>query len=278
MKLTVLIDNNTLTDRYFIGEAGISFFIESEGIKLLFDAGYSDAFIQNASKMNLDLLDLNYIVLSHGHLDHSWGLEPLSRRYMEAKIEGQINKISKLVAHPLIFEAKSIDETPIGMNLSQEFIEDIFTLNLSKDPIWLTEKLVFLGEIPRKFKFEAQDPIGVRKSNNLEVEDYLLDDSALAFISADGLVIVTGCSHSGICNIVEYAKQITKVNEVSEIIGGFHLLDPGAKQMEETKDYLSKLDLTALYPCHCTDLKSKFELAKIVEIKEVGVGLHLEFN
>ncbi|WP_018248398.1 MBL fold metallo-hydrolase [Orenia marismortui] len=278
MKLTVLIDNNTLTDRYFIGEPGISFFIESEGIKLLFDTGYSDAFIQNASKMNLDLLDINYIVLSHGHLDHSWGLEPLSRRYMEAEIEGQINKIPKLIGHPLIFEAKSIAGTPIGMNLSQEFLEDIFTLKLSKDPIWLTEKLVFLGEIPRKFKFEAQDPIGVRKSSNLEVEDYLLDDSALAFISADGLVIITGCSHSGICNIIEYAKEITKVNEVSEIIGGFHLLDPEAKKMEETKDYLAKLDLTALYPCHCTDLKSKFELAKIVEIKEVGVGLHLEFN
>jgi len=278
VKLTVLIDNNTLTDRYFIGEPGISFYIESEGVKLLFDAGYSDVFIQNATKMNLDLLDVDYIVLSHGHLDHTWGLEPLVRKYIESEIEGEVIKSPQLIAHPLVFQPKYVDNTPIGANLSEEFIESVFSLKLSKEPIWLTDKLFFLGEIPLEFKFEENNPIGTRKSADLEVDDYLLDDSSLVFISTEGLVIITGCSHAGICNIVEQAKKLTGVEEVSEIIGGFHLLNPSFERLEKTKEYIAKLNLRGLYPCHCTDLQSKIELAQVAKVREVGVGLELVFD
>jgi len=87
MKLTVLVDNNTLIDHYFLGEPGISFLIQDQDKQILFDVGYSDAFIQNAEKMKFDLLQSDYIVLSHGHLDHTWGLDPLIKLYSEAKIE-----------------------------------------------------------------------------------------------------------------------------------------------------------------------------------------------
>ena len=87
MKLTVLVDNNTLIDRYFLAEPGLSFLLEDSGTRVLFDIGYSDIFLKNARKMGLSLLDLNYVVLSHGHLDHSWGLEPLVRLFLEAGIE-----------------------------------------------------------------------------------------------------------------------------------------------------------------------------------------------
>ena len=277
MRLLVLIDNNTLIDKYFIAEPGISFFIEDEGIKLLFDTGYSNAFIQNANKLNLNLLDLDYIVLSHGHLDHSWGLEPLIRIYIENKILGLNNKITNLIGHPDIFEQKYINNTPIGMNLSKKFVKNTFSLKLSKKPIWITDKLIFLGEIPRNYKFEGNLPIGIKKLGDIEVEDYVIDDSALVYISKAGLVIITGCSHSGICNIVEYAREVTSVNKVKNIIGGFHLLNPEMKRIEETKKYVSQLNLKSMYPCHCTDLISKIELAKITEVKEVGVGLQLEF-
>src|SRR5690554_4808165 len=277
MKLSVLMDNNTYIDRYYIGEPGLSYFIESDDKKILFDTGYSDAFMQNAIKMGIDLLEIDHVVISHGHIDHTWGLEPLSRKFVERKYEGKVNKRPQLVAHPNIFEEKYLDKTPLGMNLSKEFLVNIFTLKLSKDPVWITDKLVFLGEIPHKFKFEVEIPIGVRRVDNMEVDDYLLDDSAFAFVSKDGLVVITGCSHAGICNIVEHAKEVTGINKVSQIIGGFHLLNPKAERMEKTKNYMSELNLKTMYPCHCTDLKSKFELAKIVEVKEVGVGLQIEF-
>lgn len=279
MKLTVLIDNNTLIDRYYIGEPGVAYFIEVDGIKILFDTGYSDAFIKNAAKMKIDILDIDYIVLSHGHNDHTWGLEPFIRKYIEEGIENESKKPKALIAHPFVFDQK-YDENRniIGMNLSGKFIEDIFTLKLSKKPIWITDKLVFLGEIPRIFEFEGKEAIGIRRTKQLEEKDYLLDDSAVAYLSDSGLVIITGCSHSGICNITEYAKKVTGISKVSDIIGGFHLLNPECQQLEGTRDYLAALNLRGLYPCHCTDLHSKIELAKKNDIKEVGVGLQIDFD
>jgi len=77
MKLRVLVDNNTLTDRPFVGEPALAHFIEAEGKKILFDVRYSDVFVTNAGKLHIDLLDVDFVELSHGHLDHTWGSSPL---------------------------------------------------------------------------------------------------------------------------------------------------------------------------------------------------------
>lgn len=87
MQITVLVDNNTIIDRYLLGEPGVSFFIREGGKNILFDVGYSDIFISNARKLGISLYDLNYVSISHGHIDHTWGLEPMIRMYSEAKIE-----------------------------------------------------------------------------------------------------------------------------------------------------------------------------------------------
>ena len=70
-----------MIDRYFLGEPGVSYLIQDEGREILFDVGYSDVFIKNAQKMNIHLRNLNFIVLSHGHLDHTWGLVTLIKLY-----------------------------------------------------------------------------------------------------------------------------------------------------------------------------------------------------
>lgn len=208
MKLTVLVDNNTLIDRYFYGEPGVSYFIADEGKRILFDVGYSDAFIRNVQKMNIDLLNIDFLVLSHGHLDHTWGLEPLIKLYTEAIIEKIDYKKPTLVAHPLAFLTKTVNGLgEIGSIISEEKLSEHFKLKSSKDPVWLTEKLVFLGEIERKNDFEAKSPIGKVVKPNFEEDDYLMDDSALAYKSPRGLVIITSCSHAGICNIVRICKE-----------------------------------------------------------------------
>ena len=99
--MTVLMDNNTLIDRYFLAEPGVSYLIEVDGKKILFDVGYSGAFITNARKLAIDLLDVGFVVLSHAHLDHTWGLIPLVRLYTEALIEGLPYKKPTLVTHPM---------------------------------------------------------------------------------------------------------------------------------------------------------------------------------
>jgi 7,8-dihydropterin-6-yl-methyl-4-(beta-D-ribofuranosyl)aminobenzene 5'-phosphate synthase len=278
LKLTVLVENNTLIDRYFKGEPGVSYYIEADGKKILFDFGYSDLFIENAKKMDIDLLDLDYLVLSHSHLDHSWGLPHLIQLYTEAQIENKEHKKPEFITHPETFTARKVGGIDqIGTLLSKERTAYHFDLNLSRDYVFLTENLVFLGEIERRNDFEAQKPIGKVIKNGNEDDDYIIEDSALAYNGPGGLVIITGCSHAGICNIIEKAKEIFDENRVEDIIGGFHLQNPSQKQLKGTKDYLKKLEPAAVHASHCTDLKSKIKLAEIVDIKEVGVGLELNY-
>jgi 7,8-dihydropterin-6-yl-methyl-4-(beta-D-ribofuranosyl)aminobenzene 5'-phosphate synthase len=280
MKLTVLVDNNTLTDHYLTGEPGLSFLIETGGRKILFDTGYSDAFIQNAHKTGNSLLDLDYIVLSHGHLDHTGGLVHLVKHFSEAETEKRQKKNPELVAHPWCFYPKPKPPlTNSGSLLTEAEAGLRFPLKLSQSPLWLTGNLVFLGEIERTFDFERTDP-GKRKivmPDGRTRPDHLLDDSALACRTPDGLVIVTGCSHAGICNIVEYARKVCGDNRVCDIIGGLHLQDPGAERLEKTCRYLGSLELIALHACHCTSLSAKIALAGYCPVQEVGTGMMIEW-
>ncbi len=277
MRITVLVDNNTLIDRYFLGEPGVSFFIQEEGRNILFDTGYSDIFISNAHKLGIDLHALDYVAVSHGHNDHTWGLMPLIKLHTEARGEGMKLRKPVLLAHEQAFESKYCGDEMIGSLVTAKTLEGYFDMKLGREPFWITERLVFLGEIERSNSFENKKPVGKRINNGVEEEDFLMDDTALAYKGEDGLVIITGCSHSGICNIIEHAKKLCKDNRVIDVIGGFHLLEPDRGQLENTKNYIKQAGVRELHACHCTDLHSKLALAGAAAIKEVGVGLVLEY-
>lgn len=278
MELTVLVDNNTLIDRYLLGEPGISYLMEERGLRILFDVGYSDAFMINARKLGLDLLNLDYLTLSHGHLDHTWGLDPLARALTEALIEGQTCKRPTLIAHPDVFATKTVMGLPeIGSMISRDKLARHMDLQLSASPVWITDHLVFLGEIPRIFPFEDAR-LGEVCKNGAMVPDDLLDDSSLVYMAEQGLVIITGCAHAGICNTIEYAKKVCHSKQIFDVIGGFHLQNPSTTRMEQTTGYLAAQGLSSIHPCHCTDLGSKIALSRALQVHEVGSGLHLSFS
>ncbi len=279
MKLSVLVDNNTLIDRYFQGEPGVSYLIESEEAKILFDVGYSDLFLRNARSMDLDLMDVDYIALSHGHLDHTWGLEPLLRMHTEAAFEGRQPKRPSLVAHPHALLPRFIEGLgQIGLSIDPKRLEGAMDIHLTTGPVWLTDKLVFLGQIPVTNDFEPRRVLGKLAIEGGLIDDRLLDDTALAYRGEGGIVIITGCSHSGICNIADYARQICNEDRVVDIIGGLHLLSPSPDLLAKTASHLRELRLDALFACHCTDLESKIALAGSVPLREVGVGLSLVYR
>ncbi len=278
MELTVLVDNNTLIDRYLLGEPGLSFYLRDGASRVLFDCGYSDVVRTNAARLDIDLRRLDAVVLSHGHLDHTWGLAALLALFTEAAGEGRPASRPRLAAHPQALDPRrAADGSAIGALLSPAVLSEFFDLTLTPKPVWLTDRLVLLGEIPRRLAFEAIEAMGQRQTPAGLVPDHLPDDTALAYRGREGLVIVTGCSHAGICNIVAQAREVTGESRLAAIIGGLHLLDPAPDRMAATVDFLRDAGTAALYPCHCTSLAAKMALVRAAPVFEVGVGLKLEF-
>ena len=250
MKITVLVENNSRINNYLIAEPAFSLFLEHENKKILFDTGYSDAFIQNSKKLNIDLNKITDIVLSHGHDDHTGGLKFLNI----------IDKNITFIAHPNLFDEKlEPDGTFYGCPLTKEELNFKFNLNLTKKPYYITSDLLFLGEI----------------KNNKSKD---IDDSALVCIINNELLIITGCSHSGIINVINYAKEITGLNKIFGILGGMHLIRESEDEIKKISEFFKKENIKYLAPCHCCDLKSKIILAQNNKIENICTGDVIEFN
>lgn len=268
MKLKVLVDNNTYIDQYYYGEPAVSYYIEDEDTRLLLDVGYSDLFIKNSNALGVDLESVTTIVISHGHDDHTRGL----KYYFEQKHKNNIS----IIAHPDAFKEKIVGNLKICSPILEEELKEKCNLILSKKPINVSKNITFLGEIPKTNHFEDRRPIGKQIVGKTLVDDYVRDDTALVYKSENGIYIITGCSHSGVCNIIEYAKEVCKDNRVLGVIGGFHLFEV-TEQVNKTIDYLKQNNLKELYPCHCTSFAVKAEIHKALPVKEVGVGLEINW-
>jgi 7,8-dihydropterin-6-yl-methyl-4-(beta-D-ribofuranosyl)aminobenzene 5'-phosphate synthase len=276
MKITVLVDNNTLIDHYFIGEPAASYFIEADGKRILFDVGYSDAFVKNAQKLKIDLLDLDYLVLSHGHLDHMWGLDALLRMYSEASLEGLKVRKPTVIAHPKTFFFRPRAWLGgSGSLVSQERVSRYFDIQQITEPTWLTDRLVCLPNIPKSNDFELQTPFKQIRIDGKDVDDYVEDEIAIAYKLSTGLVISNPCSHRGICNTIEYAKTVCKDDRIADVVCGFHLQNPDKQVLDGAVAYFAKNNPAVLHPGHCTDLRSKVALSSVAKLEEMGSGLQL---
>lgn len=263
MELAVLVDNNTHLGNCLISEHGLSFLIKDGDKQILFDCGSTDAFIKNAYKMNLDLEHITDIVLSHSHKDHVGGFVKLRALYKNFTQIGLEIGSKNVITHPDVFNdelASNITDEASDSNLyfSKKDIENFFNLNLTKNPFEITPKLVYLGEIPIKYGSVKRD--------------YSPDETALAYKSKEGLIIISGCSHSGVENIVEQACSVTGETRIHTIIGGFYLINRDGDDINNLGRYLQQKGVKLIYPCHCTDLESKIILSKFVMIKEVSTG------
>ncbi len=263
LTLSVLCDNNTIIDRYYYGEPAVSYLLEIDGARILFDTGYSDVFLKNADLMGIDLSDVSHVVFSHGHDDHTTGLPHLLARYDMHEVP--------LVCHPHCFAPRWHDDLYVGPPQPKE-MPGRFRYTPSREPLWLTENCVFLGEIPTLHDFEARHVMGRVQLDGVMQDDWMLDDSALCCRTPDGLFIVTGCSHSGICNIISYAQRVCGDSRIKGVIGGFHLLEMN-ERVQQTIAYLQALgpDCRRI-PCHCVSLHVKAAMLQAFDFEEIGSG------
>lgn len=268
MKLAVLSDNNTLIDRYFFGEPAVSYYIECGDHRILFDTGYSDVYLRNARLLGIDLRSVDTIVLSHAHNDHTGGLGLLPQQENPAR----------LIAHPLVFEPRQCEDMEIGSPLSMDQARKRFELMLSDQPMEIAPNLFFLGEIKRENDFENREPVGFRIHEGHRIPDYLPDDTALAYAGKEGLSIITGCSHAGICNMIAQARSVTGEMRIHSVIGGFHLMEPDSAQLRHTVDFFAANSGAELYPCHCTCFAARAAIHRRVPVREIGSGMILEWE
>lgn len=237
--------------------------IEGERHSLLFDAGVSpDGLVENMDRLQIEGKDLEAVVLSHGHFDHTGGLDGLSQRLGKAGMP--------LLAHRKAY-TKRRSAPPGGQPLplpppSRAALEGAgFELIDSDDPsLLLRESLLLTGEVPRATEFEQGFPFFQEETDKgWAPEPHLADDQALVVnVAGKGLVVLTGCGHSGIVNIVTRAKQVTGVEEVHAVIGGFHL--PGAyfeQFIPRTVDALRGFGPRLVVPAHCTGYKATHAIA-----------------
>jgi len=254
MKLTVLTDN--VAGSGFLAEHGLSFLVQTNGKSVLFDAGHTDVFLQNAIKLGLDLQNsVDTIVLSHGHWDHADGL-----RYIHSK---------KLVAHPgITMQRYRKNLNYIGVALSGQHIHERFDYHPTVAPIEITEGVFFLGEIPRTTHFESQT---TPFSDNDGKLDFVPDDSALAIVENDALHVITGCSHAGICNIVHYAQNVTGISRIKSVVGGLHLKHNN-RQTQETIACLKGMSIGHIFPSHCTGFNALAAFDRAFGIQQLTTG------
>lgn len=268
MKITVLVDNNTtFINQNFAGEPAAAYYVEIDDLRILFDTGYSDIILKNAEEMGIDLGNLTHIVLSHGHDDHAHGLKYIAEKY-------DLKNVT-LVTHPGTFLPKYDESGYIGSPFNEEEIMSMMKYQPAPGPVQISENCWFLGEVPQVHPFEQLINMGTLIKDGKETIDYCREDSAIVCRTDKGLVIVTGCSHCGICNIISYSSELMGTDKYAAIIGGFHLLEEGEK-LDGTIDFLKKTNGEKLYPCHCISLGAKIKMSQKVKIEEVGVGTVVE--
>ncbi|HKJ40636.1 MAG TPA: MBL fold metallo-hydrolase [Sunxiuqinia sp.] len=261
MKLTILTENTA--GGYFAAEHGLSYLIEQDGRTILFDTGHSDIFLQNARKLKINLQQqVDLIVLSHGHWDHGDGLRHLKNK--------------PLLTHPHAFmrRFRKSDKTYLGLDMTESTVRKNFDLTTSRQPYQISEHIYYLGEIPRQNSFESRSTTFEDENG---VADFVADDSALAIILGKKLTIVTGCSHSGICNICYYAKQVTGISSIERVIGGFHLKANNA-QTQQTIRYFQQEKVKELMPSHCTELPALAAFHAAFGIKQLKTGMQFIFE
>jgi len=235
MTISILTDNSP--GESTAAEHGLSYLIEHDGKKLLFDTGQSDLFLENARIMGIDIASIETIVLSHGHFDHGGGLPYLSG--------------GRLICHPECFirRYRKADHLYIGLKTPKDELAGKFSLLSSAFPYKITDKIIFLGEIPRVNDFESKSTSFILGDGT---PDFVIDDSAIVLLLDKGLFVVTGCGHAGIVNTLEHAKNVSGDNRIYGIMGGFHL-KKADRQTQETIRYLRNNHITHVYPAHCTN-------------------------
>jgi 7,8-dihydropterin-6-yl-methyl-4-(beta-D-ribofuranosyl)aminobenzene 5'-phosphate synthase len=252
MKITVLAENSVCkSDSLNLkAENGLSLYIEFEGRKILFDTGQSDLFIQNAAKLGIDLSQVDYLVISHGHFDHGGGLKHFLKINKKAKIFLHIYATHK-------FYTKIFGFIPYYVGLDQRIVAQKNRIYFLEEDTQIEDNIILLEGFTEDFPQPESNKALFEKVKSKFITDKFNHELAMLLIENDEIVLFTGCSHSGIINIIEEVKLFSKTMKIKTTFGGFHIHNPICKK-NESPEYIDKLAEAlgetdpVFYTGHCT--------------------------
>lgn len=274
IKISILVDNSSYIPS--VGcEHGFACWIEIDEHRVLFDTGASNLIRQNATYLGINLEDINAIIISHGHYDHTGGLP---------YIWGS-SRIVPLYLHPFALTNRYrisqniVKDIGIPLHVKELINNNISWIRYVQKPVQLLPHLWLTGPIPRVHPQEAHlDKFFLDTS--AQQLDLIPDDQAIYILSAKGLIVLLGCAHAGVINTIVYIRELTRSLPLLAIIGGMHLQEMPATHIEWTAAQLKKFQPSLIIPTHCTGAKASSILKD--HFKEAwhpgGVGACFEFE
>ncbi len=273
MRITIVVDNQAQPPLQ--AEPGLALWIEVGDLHLLFDTGEGAALLPNAEALGIPLERTDWLIISHGHDDHTGGLTAVLDRAPQARVA-----VGRGADRPrygvLDGRSPSIGVPPAAVAALHQLPSD--RVRWVDQPCELAPGVGLTGPIPRLTDFEDTggpfflDPAGVQS-------DTLDDEQALWIRTPEGLVVVVGCAHSGICNTLTCAAEVSGASRLRAVIGGWHLGAASPERLQRTTEALRAWQADCLAPCHCTGRRAVTHLASALpgRIKPGGAGTVFEF-
>ena len=281
MKAAILSENRANLPEC-LAEHGLSVYIETGERKILFDLGASDVYLQNAKHMNIDLEQVDTVVISHGHYDHTGGVPSFCK----------INKKAKIYIHRNAFETTygmedgKLEETTCSIRWTEEQRRSIEErLALTTGVTWLTEDIAVSGTIPKIESYVSTESFYIKNTDGSLTADPMEHEQFLAVRVRDGwgkskgVFIFSGCSHNGVIPCLSFAKTLFPGERIIGLLAGMHLYQSDAETRRGILTQIAAEELEYILPVHCTGIHAICDLKVMVGDRCIpaGVGDQFEF-
>lgn len=258
MIIKTLVENTSIS-KDFNYEHGLSLYIELNNKRILFDVGTTELFLENAKKLNVEIENIDYLIISHGHYDHGGGLSKFLEINKKAKVFINENAFKKYYA----LRANNNLEY-IGL---EKDLENNKQFCLVSDYFQIDDNLQLFSNVLKKESMPYANKNLLMEEDGKIIDDKFLHEQNLIIEDNNKLFLITGCAHNGIVNIIEHFHSI-KNKMPDYILGGFHLSsktygNEPDKNIKKIGEYLKYIGAKS-YTCHCTGIEPYNILKNIV--------------